>query len=88
MRNVTLPAGISHVIAPVSADLADKAAMRDWIDAYVPSTTSAPPPGSEDNIVWAADVWWSVKKYWAIEAQRLIRGKRAGPGSTVATKLE
>jgi len=88
VRNVTLPAGISHVTAPVSADLADSATMRAWIDAYVPGTSAAPPPGSEDNIVWVADVWWSVKKYWTIEAQRYLRAKRAVPGSAVATKLE
>jgi hypothetical protein len=78
VRNVTLPAAIAHVTAPVSADLPDKPAMRAWIDAYTPGTTATPPAGSEDNLLWVADVWWSVKKYWAIEAQRLIRAKRAG----------
>jgi hypothetical protein len=88
VRNVTLPAGISHVTAPVSADIPANPAMRAWVDTYVPGTTVAPPPGSEENIVWVADVWWSVKKYWTIEAQRWVRAKRAGQGSTLATKLE
>jgi hypothetical protein len=78
VRNVTLPAGMSHVLAPVSADLPDKPAIREWIDAYTPGTTAAVPPGSEVNLLWAADVWWSVKKFWAVEAQRWIRAKRAG----------
>jgi hypothetical protein len=78
VRNVTLPAGMSHVLTPVSADLPDKPAIREWIDAYTPGTTAAVPPGSEVNLLWAADVWWSVKKFWVIEAQRWIRAKRAG----------
>jgi len=32
---------------------------------------------SSRNILWAADVWHSVKKYWCLEAQVLIRAKRA-----------
>jgi hypothetical protein len=82
VRNVTLPAGISHVVAPVSADIPQNPAMRAWIERYAPGSTAPPPPGSEDNLLWVADVWWSVKKYWVIEAQRLIRARRAG--STVA----
>ena len=33
--------------------------------------------GSTDNALWAADVWFSIKKHWVIEAQRLIRARRA-----------
>jgi hypothetical protein len=29
------------------------------------------------NIVHAADIWYSVKKHWCIEAQQLIRARRA-----------
>jgi hypothetical protein len=78
VRNVTLPAGIAHVTAPVSAALPSKPAMRAWIEAYAPGTTAPPPAGSEDNLLWVADVWWSVKKYWVVEAQRWIRAKRTG----------
>jgi hypothetical protein len=88
VRNITLPAGISHVTAPVSASLASERPQRAWIEGYSPATATPPPPGSEANIVWAADVWWSVKKYWTIEAQRLIRAKRGPPTPAVATKLE
>ena len=28
------------------------------------------------DIVWAADIWHSVKKHWVLELQRLIRAKR------------
>jgi len=29
------------------------------------------------NILWAEDVWFSIKKHWVLELQRLIRAKRA-----------
>jgi hypothetical protein len=28
-------------------------------------------------VLWAADVWHSIKKHWCLEAQRLIRAQRA-----------
>jgi hypothetical protein len=88
VRNITLPATISHVTAPVSAGLAREPPQRAWIEAYYPGTAAAQPPGSESNLLWVADVWWSVKKHWAIEAQRLIRAKRAPPSPAVAGTLE
>jgi hypothetical protein len=50
-----------------------------------------PPPGpfvevptNEDTLnpetlyyPWAEDVWYSIKKHWVIELQRLIRARRA-----------
>ena len=88
VRNVTLPAANNHVLIPVTADLAGMPFVREWIDAYVPGTTIAPPADSGENVLWAADVWYSVKKYWVIEAQRLIRARRAVPRAAVAGKLE
>ena len=38
--------------------------------------------------MWAADVWYSVKKHWVLEAQRLIRVTRAGAKPAVTGKLE
>ncbi len=85
VRNVTLPAGNSHVLIPVTADLVADPAARDWINAYTPGTSSAPPSRWEDHILWAADVWYSVKQHWVMEAQRLIRDRRnAPPPSTLA----
>jgi hypothetical protein len=88
VRNVTLDGGNSHVTIPVTADLPVNPAARGWIDAYVPGSKVHPPPNAGDNILWAADVWYSVKKYWVIEAQRLIRAQRATARPTVAGKLE
>jgi len=28
------------------------------------------------NILWAADVWYSIKKHWVLELKRLIEAKR------------
>jgi hypothetical protein len=82
VRNVILPAVYNHVFVPVVAPLAEDRAARDWIEAYVPDTaTAAPPPETVGfGALWAADVWYSVKKHWALEAQRLIRAKRSALG--------
>ena len=31
--------------------------------------------GNSENILWAADVWYSLKKHWVLELQRLILSK-------------
>ncbi len=82
VRNVTLPAGYSHVLVPVTSGLADTPAMRTWINNYNPAAppTEAPPPdGDTDNVIFAAEVWHSVKRHWVLEAQRFVRAKRGDP---------
>jgi hypothetical protein len=79
VRNVKLPPSYNHVFVPASAHLAEHKPVRDWINTYVPTeepelTVSF--DTSSRNILWAADVWHSVKKQWCLEAQRLIRAKR------------
>jgi hypothetical protein len=53
---------------------------RDWINRYVPGPgTPSPPSGALadlPNLLHAADIWYSVKKHWCLEAQRLVRGAR------------
>jgi hypothetical protein len=75
VRNVTLPASYSHIGLPRTLHLAGNEITRAWIDAYAPgSGTAASPDDSavdRANIVHAADVWYSVKKRWCVEAQRL-----------------
>lgn len=89
VRNVTLPAWYNHVVVPATRELAQDAGTRAWINAYVPGTTPAtPPPDGAKNVLWAADVWYSVKKHWVLEAQRLIRAKRSGAMPAVGGKLE
>jgi hypothetical protein len=54
--------------------------MRNWLNAYVPDRkeqAETMPSGPNDNALWAADVWYSIKKHWCLEAQHLVRAKRA-----------
>ncbi len=89
VRNVSLPATINHVLAPVSADYAADPAARAWIDAYRPGAPPGPlPPGAGDNLVWAADVWWSVRKHWALEAQASLRAGQAPARAAGARTVE
>jgi hypothetical protein len=79
VRNVTLPASYNHVVAPVTHTLAEDPAVRGWINAYVPGDgrdTSSLPPDAAGHVLWAADVWYSIKKHWCLEAQRWVRAQR------------
>jgi hypothetical protein len=81
VRNVELPAATSHIRMPRTRYLTRNAATRAWIDDYDPAAAQpALPEGPDvdsDNILHAADIWYSVKKHWCIEAQRLITARRA-----------
>ena len=80
VRNVTLPAVYNHVVVPVTASLAEDPAVRDWVNAYVPDQnvdTSTLPDSAAGHALWAADVWYSIKKHWALEAQQWVRAQRA-----------
>ena len=80
IRNITLPASYSHVFVPGTAHLAEEPAMRDWINAFDPrveANWTPPPELDRASVLWAADVWHSIKKHWALEAQRLVTVRRA-----------
>ena len=80
VRNVTLPATYNHVTVPMTQDLPRDPQVREWINVYVPDTNvdaSALPLEAQQHVMWAADVWYSIKKHWCLEAQRLIRARRA-----------
>jgi hypothetical protein len=59
--------------------------LRDpgaWIEAYVPDNPSALKPlpdGPDEHVMFAADVWYGLKKHWALEAQSFVRARRALP---------
>jgi hypothetical protein len=89
VRNVTLAAETSHIRMPRARDLAVNPVTRAWIDGFDPGSPPAAPPQAPgvdaSNIVHAADIWYSVKKHWCLEAQRLIGAQRAaimGKGGT------
>jgi len=80
VRNVLLPVDYVHVTAPVAQRLAGSKPMRDWLNAYVPGMAFDPatlPDGPRENVLYAADVWFSIKKHWCLEAQRIVRARRA-----------
>lgn len=81
VRNVELPAATSHIRMPRTRYLTRNPATRAWIDHYDPAAARPALPEGPDidsaNIVHAADIWYSVKKHWCIEAQRLIKARRA-----------
>ena len=73
------PTYYRHGYTPqVAKLLGDPAAIR-WIESYAPTSTPQDPSGLGDveGIVFAADVWKSVKRHWVLELQRLIRARRA-----------
>ncbi len=83
VHNVNLPIGYNHVFVPNTDYLIDEPRKRDWINAYPGAKegdAATIPGGDDDHVLWAADVWHSIKKHWCLEAQRLIRAQRAaGP---------
>ncbi|HAM52867.1 MAG TPA: hypothetical protein DCP92_20025 [Nitrospiraceae bacterium] len=80
VRNVRLPAGFAHTTVPATKHLAESQEIRDWINNYQPTEepkVTVTFQSSSTNILWAADVWHSIKKQWCLEVQSLIRAKRA-----------
>ena len=88
VRNVELPATYSHVFVPLVGSLADEPQVRDWINDYVPGDArdaSSLPGDAALHVLWAADVWYSIKKHWCLEAQHWVRARRANaPAEQVA----
>jgi len=80
VRNVALPSAAGHVTLPLAKTLALDPITRRWIDDYAPGpgVPELPTRTSADvaNLLHAADIWYSIKKHWCLEAQRLIRAKR------------
>lgn len=74
VRNVVLPADYSHIDLPLAAQLARDAAMHAWIDQWTPGALQPSPAGDSANLVHAADIWYSVKRQWCLQAQRLLSG--------------
>jgi hypothetical protein len=79
VRNVRLPATSAHLTIPDAQNLLRSPEIRDWIENYHPTNQATDAPGSTPNgglknarILWAAEVWYGIKKHWVIELQRLI----------------
>lgn len=88
VRNVALPAGYSHVFVAATSHLARDPALREWINAYVPGS-QAPLPADEasaTNLLFAADVWYSIKQHWVLQAQKAIRARRGAIDEAGSTR--
>ena len=85
-RNVLLPATYSHVLLPAVQELAKDAETRGRLNAYAPGKAGESGLESDrlSGSLWAADVWYSIKKHWVMELQQLIRAKRAGGAATAS----
>jgi hypothetical protein len=83
VQNVWLPVEYPHATLPETRHLAEHPAVRDWLNHYQPSSAPVAEPKFEaelgaptDNILWAAEVWYRIKKHWVLEVQRYVRAKR------------
>lgn len=80
VRNVMLPAEYSHIKIPLTESLAMNPEAKNWINSYRQSSENleAVPDveGKGDNVLFAADIWRSIKKHWCVELQRLIRARK------------
>ncbi|HYN59741.1 MAG TPA: hypothetical protein VET87_09325 [Rubrivivax sp.] len=78
VRNVELPIGYSHVFVVSTSHLARDPVMREWINAYVPGQPADLPANatSTESSLWAADVWYHIKKHWVLEAQKVVRARQ------------
>jgi hypothetical protein len=84
VRNVWLPSNYKHGTIPDTKHLLDDPKMVEWIDRYRPTEEQVSRPkldarfeGDSSHILWAADVWFSIKKHWVMELQNSIHAKRA-----------
>jgi len=83
VRNVRLPSSYKHGAIPDTKHLLQSQQIKDWINAYHPrgEFVETPKPdlafdADSKHILWAADVWYSIKKHWVIELQNLLRANK------------
>jgi len=82
VRNVCLPSAYQHTTLPNTRHLLQSEQIRDWINCYRPPDKQVSTPrldvqfdADSSHILWAADVWYSLKKHWVLELQRLVRAR-------------
>ncbi len=84
VRNLRLPSEYGHANIPDTRHLAKDPAIRDWLSHYRP--TGEPTAelqldikfdADSSHILWAAEVWYCIKKHWVLELQRKIRAEQA-----------
>ena len=84
VRNVWLPTEYKHGDIPNTDHLLKSQPIRDWLNDYKPAEQNVSYPqlhtqfeSDRSHILWAAEMWYSIKKHWVLELQRSIRAHRA-----------
>ncbi len=84
VRNIRLPSEYKHGAVPDTEHLLRSQQIKDWLNNYKPPDVPESEPhldvtfdSDSRNILWAADVWYSIKKHWVMELQRAIRARHA-----------
>jgi hypothetical protein len=83
VHNIVLPRESTHLGIPLIEGLARNDQTRAWINSYAPSNELLQPrpafEGETRNILFAAEVWFNIKKHWCLELKRwILAGKSAG----------
>ncbi len=82
VRSIRLPSSYHHGAIPDTVHLLASQEIKDWINNYQPGPAPVETPkldrefdADSRHILWAAEVWYSIKKHWVIELQRMIRAQ-------------
>src|SRR5262249_36917131 len=86
VRNVRLPTTEGHGKTPAAEHLLKSQQIRDWLNNYTPVATpnediTVKFDSDSRHILFAADVWFSIKRHWVLELQRLIIARRSASHS-------
>ena len=83
VRNVWLPANEKHGAIPDTEHLLQSQQIIDWLNNYKPSGESVSRQqvtvefdSDSRHILWAGEMWYTIKKHWVLELQRSIRARR------------
>jgi pimeloyl-ACP methyl ester carboxylesterase len=84
VRNVRLPSACSHSEILYVRGLLEDQELKNWINEYRPTSAtgdSQPPEGGfrskQGRTLWAAEVWYGIKKHWVLSLQRMIQTHHA-----------
>jgi len=82
VRTICLPSRYRHGMIPDTKHLLASQELKDWINHYEPGPGPVETPKLDRefdtdsrHILWAAEVWHSIKKHWVLELQRMIRAQ-------------
>ena len=91
VRNIILPPESSHLGIILIEGLGKNDQTRAWINSYVPSNKPVEPPpaleGETRNILFAAEVWFNIKKHWCLETEALDSSSRNTGKKVVSSML-